>query len=101
MRPSPGTGVLSEYTTFSTPAPDTKRLLDHETRDWLVVTLDAIVGSQLRYLTDRAVQAGHDTISRGGTCSINVAAHVGFGFPAGAARRPGGRPGFRYNRCHC
>lgn len=38
----------------------------------LLVALGAAVGAPLRYLTDRAVQARHDTVFPWGTFTVNV-----------------------------
>ncbi|MEU6764994.1 CrcB family protein [Streptomyces sp. NPDC046853] len=53
--------------------------------NWLMVISGAIVGAPLRYLTDRAVQARHDTAFPWGTFGVNIAACVGLGFLTGAA----------------
>lgn len=39
----------------------------------LLVAVGAALGAPLRYLTDRAVQAGHDSLFPWGTWSVNVA----------------------------
>ena len=39
---------------------------------WLLVALGAAVGAPLRYLTDRAVQARHDTVFPWGTFAVNA-----------------------------
>ena len=53
--------------------------------NWLMVIIGAIVGAPLRYLTDKAVQARHDTVFPWGTFTVNIAACAGLGFLAGAA----------------
>ncbi|MEU6674167.1 CrcB family protein [Streptomyces sp. NPDC046925] len=53
--------------------------------NWLMVISGAIVGAPLRYLTDRAVQARHDTAFPWGTFGVNIAACAGLGFLTGAA----------------
>ncbi|MFJ5710107.1 MULTISPECIES: fluoride efflux transporter CrcB [unclassified Streptomyces] len=40
--------------------------------NWLFVALGAAVGAPLRYLTDRAVQARHDSVLPWGTLVVNV-----------------------------
>ncbi|MFD8014067.1 fluoride efflux transporter CrcB [Streptomyces sp. NPDC058955] len=40
--------------------------------NWLFVALGAAVGAPLRYLTDRAVQARHDSVFPWGTFTVNV-----------------------------
>jgi CrcB protein len=51
----------------------------------LLVALGAVVGAPLRYLTDRLIQARHDTIFPWGTLAVNVAGSLILGFLAGAA----------------
>lgn len=51
----------------------------------LLVALGAAVGAPARYLTDRAVQARHDTRFPWGTLTVNVAASFVLGGIAGAA----------------
>lgn len=55
----------------------------------LLVALGAALGAPLRYLTDRAVQARHDSVFPWGTMAVNVcgSALLGFlvGLPAGPA----------------
>ncbi|WP_329138720.1 CrcB family protein [Streptomyces sp. NBC_01476] len=53
--------------------------------NWLMVLTGAVVGAPLRYLTDRAVQARHDTVFPWGTFTVNIAACAGLGFLTGAA----------------
>ncbi|MGW0394854.1 fluoride efflux transporter FluC [Streptomyces sp. NPDC003042] len=42
--------------------------------NWLLVVVGAAVGAPLRYLTDRAVQARHDSVFPWGTFVVNAAA---------------------------
>ncbi len=51
----------------------------------LLVALGAVVGAPLRYLTDRFIQARHDTIFPWGTLMVNVAGSLIMGFLVGAA----------------
>lgn len=51
----------------------------------LMVALGAMVGAPARYLTDRAVQAGHDTVFPWGTLTVNVVASFVLGVLTGAA----------------
>lgn len=55
----------------------------------LLVALGAAVGAPLRYLTDRAVQARHDTVFPWGTFTANVSGCAVLGFlaalPAGGS----------------
>jgi CrcB protein len=53
---------------------------------WLWVALGAAVGAPGRYLTDRWVQARHDSVFPWGTLTVNVVASAVLGFVAGAAR---------------
>jgi CrcB protein len=57
----------------------------------LLVIAGAAVGAPLRYLTDRAVQARHDTVFPWGTFSVNVVGSLILGIVAGAASA-GGAP---------
>jgi len=50
----------------------------------LMIALGAAVGAPARYLTDRAVQARHDTVFPWGTLAVNVAASLLFGGLVGA-----------------
>ncbi|WP_206437606.1 fluoride efflux transporter FluC, partial [Candidatus Protofrankia datiscae] len=52
--------------------------------NWLLVIVGAAVGAPLRYLTDRAVQARHDTAFPWGTFTVNVAASAVLGLVSGA-----------------
>lgn len=56
----------------------------------LLVALGAALGAPVRYLTDRAVQARHDTIFPWGTFIINVAGSAPARVPRGPARAPRG-----------
>jgi CrcB protein len=49
----------------------------------LVVAGGAAVGAPLRYLTDRAVQARHDSVFPFGTLLVNLVASVVLGFATG------------------
>ncbi|HWC84369.1 MAG TPA: fluoride efflux transporter CrcB [Pseudonocardiaceae bacterium] len=49
-----------------------------------LVFLGAVVGAPLRYLTDRTVQAKHDTVFPWGTLSVNVVGCLILGSLAGA-----------------
>jgi CrcB protein len=51
---------------------------------WLLVIAGAAVGAPLRYLVDRAVQAGHDTVFPWGTFTVNIAASAILGLVTGA-----------------
>ncbi|WP_235433195.1 fluoride efflux transporter FluC, partial [Protofrankia coriariae] len=52
--------------------------------NWLLVIVGAAVGAPLRYLTDRAVQARHDTVFPWGTFTVNVVASAVLGLVSGA-----------------
>ncbi|MCK9894204.1 CrcB family protein [Frankia sp. AgB32] len=52
--------------------------------NWLLVIAGAVVGAPLRYLTDRAVQARHDSVFPWGTFTVNVAATLVLGLVTGA-----------------
>ncbi|NEB77250.1 fluoride efflux transporter CrcB [Streptomyces sp. SID14478] len=52
--------------------------------NWLLVIAGAMVGAPLRYLTDRAVQARHDTVFPWGTFTVNVAGSLVLGLVTGA-----------------
>lgn len=56
--------------------------------NWLLVILGAAVGAPLRYLTDRFVQARHDTAFPWGTFAVNVAGCAVLGFLGAAAASP-------------
>ncbi|MEV7242224.1 fluoride efflux transporter CrcB [Streptomyces sp. NPDC093248] len=53
--------------------------------NWLLVVLGAAVGAPLRYLTDRAVQARHDSLFPWGTFVVNVTGCLVLGLLTGAA----------------
>ncbi|MFD8690242.1 fluoride efflux transporter CrcB [Streptomyces sp. NPDC059651] len=52
--------------------------------NWLLVIIGAAVGAPLRYLTDRAVQARHDTVFPWGTFAVNVSGCLALGLLTGA-----------------
>jgi CrcB protein len=52
--------------------------------NWLLVIVGAMVGAPLRYLTDRAVQLGHDTVFPWGTLVVNVMGSAILGLLTGA-----------------
>ncbi len=52
---------------------------------WLLVALGAAIGAPLRYVTDRAVQARHDSVFPWGTFVVNAAGSLVLGAVAGAA----------------
>ncbi|MEV5149645.1 fluoride efflux transporter CrcB [Streptomyces sp. NPDC052727] len=52
--------------------------------NWLLVIAGALVGAPLRYLTDRAVQARHDSVFPWGTFVVNVVGCLVLGLLAGA-----------------
>lgn len=51
---------------------------------WLLVVLGGMTGAPLRYLTDRAVQARHDSAFPRGTFTVNVAGSLVLGLLTGA-----------------
>ena len=51
---------------------------------WLWVALGAAVGAPARYLTDRWVQARHDSVFPWGTLTVNVLGSLVLGVLAGA-----------------
>ncbi|MFD4506116.1 fluoride efflux transporter CrcB [Streptomyces sp. NPDC058457] len=53
--------------------------------NWLLVVLGAVAGAPLRYLTDRAVQARHDSVFPWGTFVVNVTGCLILGLLTGAA----------------
>lgn len=55
----------------------------------LLVALGAMVGAPLRYWTDRAVQARHDSVLPWGTLTVNVAGSLILGVLAGGAAAGG------------
>lgn len=52
--------------------------------NWLLVIAGAVVGAPLRYLTDRAVQARHDSLFPWGTFTVNVVGSLILGLVTGA-----------------
>lgn len=52
--------------------------------NWLLVIIGAAAGAPLRYLTDRAVQARHDTVFPWGTFTVNVSGCLVLGLLTGA-----------------
>ncbi|GAA4909531.1 fluoride efflux transporter CrcB [Streptomyces coeruleoprunus] len=52
---------------------------------WLLVLAGGAVGAPLRYLTDRAVQARHDTVFPWGTLTVNLLGSLVLGVLTGAA----------------
>ncbi|MER7751467.1 fluoride efflux transporter CrcB [Kitasatospora sp. NPDC097643] len=52
--------------------------------NWLLVVAGAVVGAPLRYLTDRAVQARHDSVFPWGTFTVNVVGCLVLGLVTGA-----------------
>ncbi|WP_327284165.1 fluoride efflux transporter FluC [Streptomyces sp. NBC_01205] len=52
--------------------------------NWLLVVMGAMVGAPLRYLTDRAVQARHDSVFPWGTFVVNAGACLVLGLLTGA-----------------
>ncbi|MEV6805598.1 fluoride efflux transporter CrcB [Streptomyces sp. NPDC051132] len=53
--------------------------------NWLLVVAGAVVGAPLRYLTDRAVQARHDSLFPWGTFVVNVTGCLVLGLVTGGA----------------
>ncbi|MFG3495896.1 fluoride efflux transporter CrcB [Streptomyces sp. NPDC047928] len=53
--------------------------------NWLLVVVGGALGAPLRYLTDRAVQARHDTVFPWGTLTVNVVGSLILGTLTGAA----------------
>ncbi|MFE3194389.1 fluoride efflux transporter CrcB [Nocardia sp. NPDC059240] len=51
----------------------------------LFVTLGAMIGAPLRYLTDRAVQTRHDSVFPWGTFTVNLTGCLVLGAISGAA----------------
>ena len=51
---------------------------------WVLVAAGAMVGAPVRYLTDRAIQRGHDTVFPWGTFAVNVAGCLILGVVSGA-----------------
>ncbi|MEV3988818.1 fluoride efflux transporter CrcB [Streptomyces sp. NPDC049837] len=63
--------------------------------NWLWVIAGAAVGAPLRYLTDRAVQARHDSVFPWGTLTVNVVGCLVLGVLTGAAVAGAASPGLR------
>jgi fluoride exporter len=61
--------------------------------NWLLVLIGGAVGAPLRYLTDRAVQARHDTVFPWGTFTVNVVGSLILGALTGAALSGAAGPG--------
>jgi CrcB protein len=59
--------------------------------NWILVAVGAMVGAPLRYLTDRTVQARHDTVFPWGTFTVNVCGSFVLGLVTGAVTA-GGAP---------
>ncbi|MEW2517023.1 fluoride efflux transporter CrcB [Actinacidiphila alni] len=57
--------------------------------NWLLVICGAMVGAPLRYLTDRTVQAKHDTQFPWGTFTVNVVGSLVLGLVTGAVAAGG------------
>ncbi|MGW2962470.1 fluoride efflux transporter CrcB [Streptomyces sp. NPDC001220] len=53
--------------------------------NWLLVVAGAVVGAPLRHLSDRAVQARHDSVFPWGTFVVNVVGCLILGLLTGAA----------------
>ncbi|MDT9690242.1 fluoride efflux transporter CrcB [Streptomyces sp. P9(2023)] len=53
--------------------------------NWLLVVAGAAVGAPLRYLTDRAVQARHDSVFPWGTFAVNVVGSLVLGLLTGVS----------------
>jgi len=54
----------------------------------LLVVLGAALGAPLRYLTDRAIQARHDTVFPWGTFTVNIGGSLLLGFVTGLPADP-------------
>jgi CrcB protein len=52
--------------------------------NWVLVVVGAMAGAPLRYLTDRTVQAKHDTVFPWGTFAVNVVGSFVLGLITGA-----------------
>jgi CrcB protein len=55
---------------------------------WLLIAIGAAVGAPLRYLTDRAIQARHDSAFPWGTLTVNVAGSFVLGLVIGLPADP-------------
>ncbi|GGU38484.1 fluoride efflux transporter CrcB [Streptomyces lavendofoliae] len=62
---------------------------------WLWVVAGAAVGAPLRYLTDRAVQARHDSAFPWGTFTVNVVGCLVLGLVTGAVTAGAAAPELR------
>ncbi|MFR9754000.1 fluoride efflux transporter CrcB [Nocardia sp. 004] len=51
---------------------------------WLFVIIGAMIGAPIRYLTDRAVQARHDSVFPWGTFTVNLTGSFLLGVLTGA-----------------
>ncbi|MBK5248352.1 MAG: fluoride efflux transporter CrcB [Actinomycetales bacterium] len=58
----------------------------------LLVALGAAIGAPLRYFTDRAIQARHDSVFPWGTLTVNVTGSLLLGFLLGGATAGGVSP---------
>ena len=56
---------------------------------FLLVLLGGTIGAPARYLTDRALQARHDSVFPWGTFAVNMAGSLVLGFLLGAQRHLG------------
>jgi fluoride exporter len=54
---------------------------------WLFLCLGAAVGAPARYLTDRAIQARHDSVFPWGTLTVNVVGSLVLGILVGVGTR--------------
>jgi CrcB protein len=63
--------------------------------NWLLVVAGAAVGAPLRYLTDRAVQARHDSLFPWGTFVVNVVGCLVLGLLTGAVAAGAAGPQLR------
>lgn len=58
----------------------------------LLVIAGAAVGAPLRFLSDRAIQAGHDSVFPWGTLTVNVVGSLILGILTGAVTAGGASP---------
>jgi CrcB protein len=58
----------------------------------LLVIAGAAIGAPLRYLSDRAIQAHHDTVFPWGTFTVNVVGSLILGIVSGAVTAGGASP---------
>ncbi|MFE9674145.1 fluoride efflux transporter CrcB [Streptomyces sp. NPDC006259] len=63
--------------------------------NWLLVVAGGMVGAPLRYLTDRAVQARHDSVFPWGTFVVNAVGCAVLGLVTGAAAAGAADPHLR------